>query len=569
MVSQIRYHLGTLRGRLALGAGILLALIGAATWIGYATVETLAEITTERFDALRETTRIGSSLEGLIASEIELGQSYLVTGDPAVEARFTVVGRQADDLRSDYKELPDLTPAERQQILTIAALHAEVEVRYALAHAVYDLGRPAEARMMVDSAAPVVKKLETTIRRISAEQAEKLSEAATELRETGQNRQDLLLVVLTLALGFGTWIIHAALRGINQPLGRLIGAARQLGAGDLRVQIDGRMLQEFDSLGNAFNAMAGQLRTLVLETVSIAEQIQASAFDLSGISEEVAASSGEVATAMVEITRGAEGQSEGLQATTHALNEMGRRTHGMKSASREVSQLSSQIHDVASHSKGRVLDAISTLLELRGVVQRSSSEVRELDHASAQINRFVETITAIARQTNLLALNAAIEAARAGEHGRGFAVVAEEVRKLADGSSRAAQEVAQVVQEIHARVNGLVAIMERGSEQVAGVEAVSQSASEALEGILGTISEIRVATERVAETVAGNQEVLYTVEAGLSEVSGTAEAHAASAHQVAAAAEEQSAATEEMSAASAQLLDAADRMKELVSGLKV
>jgi hypothetical protein len=148
MVSQIRYHLGTLRGRLALGAAVLLALIGAATWIGYATVETLAEITTERFDALRESTRIGASLEGLIASEIELGQRYLTTGDPAVETRFTAVGRQADELRSDYKELPDLTPAERQQILAIAALHAEVVVRNAIAHDVYDIGRHADERMM-------------------------------------------------------------------------------------------------------------------------------------------------------------------------------------------------------------------------------------------------------------------------------------------------------------------------------------------------------------------------------------------------------------------------------------
>jgi methyl-accepting chemotaxis protein len=569
MLVELRHHLATLKGRLAIGAAVLLGLMGAATWIGYATVETLTEITTERFAALREGTSIGTSLQDLITTEIHIGRGYLDTGDPALEARFVAIGGQADELRRRYKDLPGLTLEENQQILEIGRLHSEVEVRYALAHAVYDLGRPEEARAMADSAETTIQRLETTIRRISAEQADKLSTASADLQRTGSNRQDLLLVVLTLALGLGTWIIYAALRGINQPLSRLIGAAEQLGQGDLRVQIDGKMLQEFDALGSAFNSMAGQLRTLVLETVSIAEQIQASAFDLSGISEEVAASSGEVATAMVEITRGAEGQSGGLQTTTHALDEMGRRTHGIQSASREVSQLSAQIHDVASHSQARVLEAISTLLEIRGVVQISSSEVRELDRASSQIDRFVETISAIARQTNLLALNAAIEAARAGEHGRGFAVVAEEVRKLADGSARAAQEVAQVVQEIHARVSGLVTIMDRGSRQVTGVEAVSQSASEALERIVGAIGDVRLAAERVASAVTSNQEALEQVEDGLSQVSGTAESHAASAQQVAAAAEEQSAATEEMSSASSQLLDAADRMKELVSGLKV
>jgi methyl-accepting chemotaxis protein len=569
MLGQIRHHLGTLKGRLAIGAAVLLSLMGAATWIGYATVETLTEITAQRFEALRESTRIGGSLEDLINSQIEIGEGYLATGDPALQTRFATVGLRADDLRRQYKELPDLSLAEKQQILAVAALHAEVEVRYALAHAVYDLGRHAEAREMAESAAPLVDRLQTTIRHISAEQTDKLAASATELRETGRNRQDLLLVVLTLALGLGTWIIYAALRGINQPLSRLIGAANQLGEGDLRVQIDGRMLQEFDALGGAFNSMAGRLRRLVLETVSIAEQVQASAFDLSGISEEVAASSGEVATAMVEITRGAECQMCGLQATSQALEEMGRRGQGMRTASCEVSQLSGQIHEVASQSQASVLEAISTLLEIRGVVQLSSSEVRELDRASSQIDRFVETISAIARQTNLLALNAAIEAARAGEHGRGFAVVAEEVRKLADGSARAAGEITQVVQEVRSRVGGLVSIMDRGSRQVAGVEAVSQSASEALERILLAISEIRTAAERVADAVVGNQEALLVVESGLAEVSSTSEAHTASAQQVAASSQEQSTATEEMSSASAQLLDAADRMKELVSGLRV
>jgi methyl-accepting chemotaxis protein len=348
-----------------------------------------------------------------------------------------------------------------------------------------------------------------------------------------------------------------------------MGAARQLGEGDLRVRIDDqRLLREFAALAGSFNTMADQLRTLVQETANIAEQVSTSAFDLSSISEEVAASSGEVATAMVEITRGAESQSQGLQTTRCALGAMGKRTQGIAVASGEVSTLSDQIDAVASDSGQQVAEALRMLLEVRGVVQASEVEVRDLERASGQIDRFVETISGIARQTNLLALNAAIEAARAGEHGRGFAVVAEEVRKLADGSAGAAREVAQVVQEIRGQIARMVGTMERGSQRVAGVEEVSKNAGDSLADIRRSIDDIRRAAGRVAETVASNQDALKQVEEGLAGVSETSEAHAASAQQVAAAAEEQSAATEEVSGASQQLLLAAERLKELVKGLK-
>jgi methyl-accepting chemotaxis protein len=569
MPSFVRRYVATLKGRLVLGSAALLALIGAATWIGYATVQTLTDSMEQRFDALRQSTRVGTALEGLVEQQLEAGREYLESGDPAEASRFAAFGRQVDEMRRRYADVPDLSLSEQQELVELQSLHARVEVDLALAHALRDLGREADAAAMADSAAPAVAGLRAVIRRVSAEQADRLSLAASELQRTGRERQELLLAVFALALLFGTWIMYAAVRGIDLPLGRLVHAAEELGTGNLAIRLDEGKLREFSTLAGAFNALADWLQTFVRETVVIAEQIQSSAFDLSGISEEVAASSGEVATAMVEITHGAERQSLGLQSTVGSLEEMGRRTEGIAAASTEVCALGGQIRQVAAESRAGVTEALSTLLEVRGVVQSSTGEVRELEAAASRIGRFVETISGIARQTNLLALNAAIEAARAGEHGRGFAVVAEEVRKLADGSARAAQEVAQVVEEIDAKVEGLVGTMERGSRQVAGVEEVSRTAGDALERILAAADAVRDAASRVTDAVASNHEVLAAVEQGLSEVAGTAEAHAAGAQEVSAAVEEQSAATEEMSAASVQLLEAADRMKELVGGLKV
>lgn len=562
-------HLSTLKSRLIVGAIALLGVMGAATWVGVATVDTLTDEMTRNLSALGTSTQIGAELEDLILRQFAEGEEYLRTADPEPAARFADLGWQAHRLGRRYRELPGLDAAELGQVETVEALLAEIEVEYALAHALLDVGRADEARALVAAVGPTEERLQSTIRAVSAVQADKINTAAAELQRTGEERQRILLLALLLALLVVAWIIYAAIRGIDAPLGKLVGAARQMGEGDLRVQLNGKMLHEFDALAGSFNTMAGQLRTLVLETVSISEQISVSAFDLSSISEEVASSSGEVAGAMVDITQGAERQSRGLVATSRALTEMSGRAKGIAGASQHVSSLSGQIHQVADRTRAQVQSALQVLLEIRAVVQGSEQEARELEEASSQIERFVETISGIARQTNLLALNAAIEAARAGEHGRGFAVVAEEVRKLADGSAQAAQEVTQTVRTIRTRITRMVGTMEQGTRKVVGVEEAAQTAGGALEQIMLAVEDIRVAAAAVADAVTGNQDALQVVESRLEEVSGTAESHAASAQQVSAAAQEQSAATEQMSASSAELLQAAERMKELVSGLKV
>src|SRR5579872_7104163 len=111
------------------------------------------------------------------------------------------------------------------------------------------------------------------------------------------------------------------------------------------------------------------------------------------------------------------------------------------------------------------------------------AEMEELDAASRRIGEILTLIEEIADQTNLLALNAAIEAARAGEHGRGFAVVAEEVRKLADESAAAAEQVTDTLQHLREQVEKVSRTMEEGVGKVQGIEAVSQGAARGLEEI--------------------------------------------------------------------------------------
>ena len=558
----------SIRNRLVYGGLGLIVLILIGAGFSLLTMNWLANEMDERLSALRRSTEIGSSLEALILTQITAGERYLVTPDAQVAQDFASVGRQVHAQRREYKDLQDLSPAEQQRIVGVDTLLSRIQVEYALAHAQLDVGDRDGALRRVATIRPQTRELQRSIRAISALQAEKVNTAAEQLQRDARRAEVALALIAAIAALLALGMVLSTVPAITRPLGDLMTAAQRLGEGDLRVENNGKMQGEFAALAEAFSGMAGQLRTIVGETVGTAERISNFASDLSSISEEVAASSGEVATAMVGIASGAESQSQGLQATKDALEEMGRRSSEIVTASQQVTQLSEQIHGVAAESRAGVSSALQRLLEIRGVVQESANRVNELESASMQIDRFVETITAIARQTNLLALNAAIEAARAGEHGRGFAVVAEEVRKLAEGSARAAQEVAQNVHGIRSRIEEVVATMSRGTEKVADVEEVSRAADSALEQILLAVEGVRQAAGRVEEAAGGNSSAMEGVETALAEVSGTSESHAASAEEVSAAAEEQSAATQEMSASSAELLHAAERMRELVSGFR-
>ena len=142
---------------------------------------------------------------------------------------------------------------------------------------------------------------------------------------------------------------------------------------------------------------------------------------------------------------------------------------------------------------------------MREVVRTSARQVKELTRLSEPITAFIDLIKQISSQTNLLALNAAIEAARAGEHGRGFAVVAEEVRRLADSSATAAEDVAKTVQHIRSQVRGVSQTMEAGSAKVQGIEGVALAAARALEQISSAVEEVHNAAEEVEREAVANR----------------------------------------------------------------
>jgi methyl-accepting chemotaxis protein len=573
-MNGIRAYFDRIQGRLlaALGIGALAML--AVYVVSYRTLDSFSHRISEDLAHLQDRMELALQLEGVVVDQLNEAQRYVITRDPAalIEANTLAAGaRQLQERLEDVIRRHEGTTdhESRQALDAIRSAHDVTVAQIEAALAQHAAGASDEAVDRVVALEPQMRVLRTRIRDLSPSELRRLDVQTIEFMARTAGQKQLLLLVLVVSIILGLIFAYLTLQAIERPLHRLVVAANQFGAGDLNVAVNGRMPDEFRVLAGAFTGMAERFRVVVGETVDTAGRVGRSAADLSHISEQVAAASGEVSTAMIGITTGAEEQAFGLRTVDQALERMREGATAIEGASQQVLELSTRIERVAVERRHDVSRALAMLLELREVVRASDNEAHELQRASDRISTFVDSIQGIARQTNLLALNAAIEAARAGEHGRGFGVVADEVRKLAEASGRAAREVDATVTQVREQIQAFVGTMERGLSSVTGVEETSRGADAAFEEIVQAVAQVREAAGRVVDAAGANRASFEMVDDAVRNVGAAAESHAASAQEVSAAAEEQSAATEEMSAASVELLTAADRLRELVAGFRV
>ena len=560
--------LGSLRSRVVLGMVLLIALVFAIALLGVRSIRSLGRSVDQELTLLLETTDLSNGLVASLSSEVRAAEQYLARPSDEIRRRFVDDGDSAYTYQRRYRALDALTTSDRYIVNKIAANQAELEVAYATAHALADLGRLDEARRQADKARAPADTLLGDVRALTLAQNNRSLARANELRSDADRRRSVLWVLFlaSLVIGIGTAVV--TVRMVDRPLRRLIAAADRFGAGDLRQVKLGRMPTELDQLARAMDGMAGRLRGVVVSVVKEASQIGNSASDFSAMSEELAASSGEISTAMVKIASSAEQQVRGMEKADALLLSLRHIAETNADAAARVVKLGDRIRELAAQHRGDVAAAGQTLLDVREVVGTSARQVQELARLSEPITDFIDLIRQISSQTNLLALNAAIEAARAGEHGRGFAVVAEEVRRLADSSSTAAEEVAKTVQFIRNQVRDVSETMDVGSARVQGIETVATAAARALEDIAAAVQEVHTAASEVVREAEANRQIVAQLGERTQEVSQAATEHASASEEVTAAAEEQTASTEEMAAAAGDLLQGATRLTALMQDFK-
>jgi methyl-accepting chemotaxis protein len=322
---------------------------------------------------------------------------------------------------------------------------------------------------------------------------------------------------------------------------------------------EGMFKDLFDGLNQLSESMRGMLR----EQGDTADQLTSASDMMSSVSRETTETAQETANTVSQLARGSEEQVHAIIQAQGTVNEIVDEIKIASDRSQEANKYSTQTRETVEKGVVAVQRATMKMKQIKDTVDGSANAVRELGEHSAQIGLIVDVITSIADQTNLLALNAAIEAARAGEQGRGFAVVAGEVRTLAEGSAKAASQIANLVREIQRGIEHTIEGMEGGTQEaeegnlvVAEAQFMLQEIDDASRSIAERVLAIYEATQQVAEKSGKVVEVMSSI-AGISQES------AASTQEVSASIEEQTAAMQEVTAAAQELDEIANRLREI------
>jgi len=471
----------SLKMKLGLGFGALLLIMLVVGGIGYESVmkmsdanaRAIADLTKSKLAAQMNaaTEKQSTGIRGFLLA----GKEDLLKHDQEGQAEFKEASDQLQKLLSTEEGRRLFAEIQRAAEQFRAMADKEIALKRA------GKGKEAEQVGFAEEATQIRNALRGALSELDQFYDKQSHAAVEEGTQIASRTRDLIIVCVVLGLIVGIVIAGLIVRSVRSTLlsmGELIGeiAGNNLAVADMKITSE----DEIGKAGSGLNQMKNNLR----------EMIQS----IAGTAEHVASASEEISSSATQQAQGAETQKDQTSQVATAMQEMSSTVAQVSDNSNKAAEASRQAAETARHGGSIVEETLNKMRVIADSVRDTARKMEELGKSSDQIGRIIGVIDDIADQTNLLALNAAIEAARAGEQGRGFAVVADEVRKLAERTTTATKEIAQMIKNIQDETKSAVSAMEQGTKQVEeGVNSTAKAGD--------SLKEIIQMSEQVGEMI--------------------------------------------------------------------
>ncbi|MGB3366808.1 MAG: methyl-accepting chemotaxis protein [Acidaminobacteraceae bacterium] len=379
-----------------------------------------------------------------------------------------------------------------------------------------------------------------------------------------------VLIIIGIFAIIISFIIAAFVgRSISKPILDVVYAIDKIKNGDFTIKVNTNSKDETLLLANGINDMTESVRSLISEAKHVSGEMLDAASNLASMSEETSATASQVEHTVSEIASGTNDTARDAESGAVVAANIDAKFLLLNENSEIMRENASEAIKVNQEG----VEVLKVLSEKSKISKKSneevSSAVTRLDDGTKSISAIIETITSITKQTNLLALNASIEAARAGEAGRGFAVVAEEIRKLAEDSGSAANEIKDIVinlqDESKKTVNIMKQVGEISEEQNVAVNNVDQVLVKIFGSVDSIAKQIEIVSEQMTSINADKNEIVGVI----NNISAVTEETAASTEEVTASMAQQTEAMEEVSKSAEHLNELSSKLNEHINVFKI